>query len=63
MTDKDYTLQLKDRDCCQNCVYFILGMHFDGCPKGWCSRGEWKKVNRAAVVCDKYIRRIQNEGH
>lgn len=58
MTDKDYELSLKDVACCQNCVRFSLGMHYDGCPKGWC-RMEWKIVKREDV-CDKYKRRAEN---
>lgn len=61
MNDKEYELNLKDVACCQNCVHFSLGMHYDGCPKGWCSRKEWKIVKREDV-CDKYKRRIEQEG-
>lgn len=62
MNDKEYELKLKDVDCCQNCVHFSLGMHFDGCPEGWCNRETLKIVNRAAAVCDKYKkRRTENE--
>ena len=62
MTDQKYEIMLKDLDCCQNCIHFSLGMHWDGCPKGWCYQGELKIVNRAASVCDKYKRRIEQEG-
>lgn len=42
MTDQRYEIMFKDLDCCQNCIHFCLGMHFDGCgevgviaEKGW----------------------------
>lgn len=61
MTDQRYEIMLKDLDCCQNCVRFRLGMHFDGCPEGWCDRGELKIVKREDV-CDKFNRRMEQEG-
>ena len=64
MTDKEYELNLKDVDCCQNCVHFSLGMHFDGCPKGWCSYGGGE-IHYRDDLCMKYksriYRRAENE--
>lgn len=61
MTDQRYEIMLKDLDCCQNCIHFSLGMHFDGCGEGWCHCGEWK-IHPRTDVCDKYKRRIEQEG-
>lgn len=60
MTDQRYEIMLKDLDCCQNCIHFSLGMHFDGCGEGWCHRGKWT-IHLRADVCDKYKRRIKQE--
>lgn len=59
MTDKDYETQLKGVDCCQNCAMFSLGMHFDGCPMGWCYQGEWDTHYRDDI-CNKFVRRVDN---
>lgn len=60
MNDKEYEAHLKDLDCCQNCTSFHLGMHFDGCPEGWCCQGELK-IREREDVCDKYKRCIEQE--
>ena len=59
MTDKKYEEQLKGIDCCQNCTHFSLGMHFDGCPEGWCNQDKLT-VHKREDVCDKFIRRNEN---
>lgn len=61
MKDKDYELGLKDLACCQNCIHFSLGIHWDGCPKGWCNFGVPTIVNRGASACNYYKRRIEEE--
>lgn len=61
MTDNEYKSHLKNVDCCQNCTQFSLGMHFDGCPEGWCYQGGWE-IHKREDVCDKYKRRIEQEG-
>lgn len=58
MTDERYEIMFKDLDCCQNCIHFSLGIHFDGCGDGWCHCGEWT-IHPRADVCDKYKRRIE----
>lgn len=59
MTDQRYEIMFKDLDCCQNCIHFYLGIHFDGCGEGWCHCGEWT-IHPRADVCDKYKRRAEN---
>lgn len=59
MTDKDYEIQLKGIDCCQNCVRFSLGVHVTGCEAGWCYKGKWTLQYRKDI-CDEYIRRADN---
>lgn len=55
MTDKEYAEQLKNIACCQNCVNFSLGVHFDGCTMGWCHRDKLETHYRDDV-CMKFVR-------
>ena len=60
MTNQRYETILKDINCCQNCIHFHLGIHFNGCETGWCLCGKWT-VHSRTDVCDKYKRRIEQE--